>query len=203
MKTNKVLFMTQAAMIAAIYVVLCLVFEPISYGAIQTRVAEALTVLPFFTPAAIPGLFIGCLIANMLGGGIMLDVIAGSLTTLVAAYLTWMLRSKSKYLASVPPVVLNALVIPWVLKYGYGEPLPIPFLMGTVGIGEILTASIMGTVLLCVLDRYKNVIFRQGSYSRQPEWIKKIPEEISISRKSSGILFCHFFILESKTRLAR
>ena len=120
MKTNKVLFMTQAAMIAAIYVVLCLVFEPISYGAIQTRVAEALTVLPFFTPAAIPGLFIGCLIANMLGGGIMLDVIAGSLTTLVAAYLTWMLRNKSKYLASVPPVVLNALVIPWVLKYGYG-----------------------------------------------------------------------------------
>ena len=95
----------------------------------------------------------------------MLYVIAGSLTTLVAAYLTWMLRSKSKYLASVPPVVLNALVIPWVLKYGYGEPLPIPFLMGTVGIGEILTASIMGTVLLCVLDRYKNVIFRQGSYT--------------------------------------
>ena len=76
-----------------------------------------------------------------------------------------MLRNKSKYLASVPPVVLNALVIPWVLKYGYGEPLPIPFLMGTVGIGEILTASIMGTVLLCVLDRYKNVIFRQGSYT--------------------------------------
>ena len=83
MKTNKVLFMTQAAMIAAIYVVLCLVFEPISYGAIQTRVAEALTVLPFFTPAAIPGLFIGCLIANMLGGGIMLDVIAGTSTVLV------------------------------------------------------------------------------------------------------------------------
>ena len=88
MKTNnKVLFMTQAAMIAAIYVVLCLVFEPISYGAIQTRVAEALTVLPFFTPAAIPGLFIGCLIANALGGGILLDVLAGSLTTLAAAYL--------------------------------------------------------------------------------------------------------------------
>ena len=88
MKTNnKVLFMTQAAMIAAIYVVLCLVFEPISYGAIQTRVAEALTVLPFFTPAAIPGLFIGCLIANVLGGGILLDVVAGSLTTFAAAYL--------------------------------------------------------------------------------------------------------------------
>ena len=161
MKTNnKVLFMTQAAMIEAIYVVLCLVFEPISYGAIQTRVAEALTVLPFFTPAAIPGLFIGCLIANGLGGGILLDVVAGSLTTLAAAYLTWMLRGKSKFLASVPPVVLNAIVIPWVLKFGYGEPLPIPFLMVTVGLGEILTASIMGTVLLCVLARYKGVIFK-------------------------------------------
>ena len=161
MKTNnKVLFMTQAAMIAAIYVVLCLVFEPISYGAIQTRVAEALTVLPFFTPAAIPGLFIGCLIANGLGGGILLDVVAGSLTTLAAAYLTWMLRGKSKFLASVPPVVLNAIVIPWVLKFGYGEPLPIPFLMVTVGLGEILTASIMGTVLQCVQARYKGVIFK-------------------------------------------
>ena len=165
MKNKGTQFLTEAAVIGAIYVVLTLLFAPLSYGEIQIRFSEALTILPFFTPAAIPGLFIGCLIANMLGGGIMLDVIAGSLTTLVAAYLTWMLRSKSKYLASVPPVVLNALVIPWVLKYGYGEPLPIPFLMGTVGIGEILTASIMGTVLLCVLDRYKNVIFRQGSYT--------------------------------------
>ena len=160
MERKNVTFLTQSAMIAAIYVVLCLVFEPISYGAIQTRVAEALTVLPFFTPAAIPGLFIGCLIANALGGGILLDVLAGSLTTLAAAYLTWMLRGKSKFLASVPPVVLNAIVIPWVLKFGYGEPLPIPFLMVTVGLGEILTASIMGTVLLCVLARYKGVIFK-------------------------------------------
>ena len=164
MKTNnKVLFMTQAAMIAAIYVVLCLVFEPISYGAIQTRVAEALTVLPFFIPAAIPGVFIGCLIANVLGGGIVLDVAAGSLTTLAAAYLTWMLRGKSKFLACFPPIILNAIVIPWVLKYGYGEPLPLPFLMGTVGLGEILTAGIMGTVLLCVLARYKGVIFKNNT----------------------------------------
>ena len=71
-----------------------------------------------------------------------------------------MFRGKSKFLASVPPVVLNAIVIPWVLKFGYGEPLPIPFLMVTVGLGEILTASIMGTVLLCVLARYKGVIFK-------------------------------------------
>ena len=164
MKTNnKVLFMTQAAMIAAIYVVLCLVFEPISYGAIQTRVAEALTVLPFFTPAAIPGLFIGCLIANALGGGILLDVLAGSLTTLAAAYLTWMLRGKSKFLASVPPVVLNAIVIPWVLKFGYGEPLPIPFLMGTVGIGEVISCGILGMIVYTILDKHRVAIFRTAA----------------------------------------
>ena len=164
MKTNnKVLFMTQAAMIAAIYVVLCLVFEPISYGAIQTRVAEALTVLPFFTPAAIPGLFIGCLIANALGGGILLDVLAGSLTTLAAAYLTWMLRGKSKFLASVPPVVLTAIVIPWVLKFGYGEPLPIPFLMGTVGIGEVISCGILGMIVYTILDKHRVAIFRTAA----------------------------------------
>ena len=105
MKTNKVQFMTQAAMIAAIYVVLCVVFQPISYGPIQTRIAEALTVLPFFTPAAVPGLFVGCLIANALGGGIILDVLAGSVATLIAAFATYALRNKSRYLASVPPVV--------------------------------------------------------------------------------------------------
>ena len=160
MKTNKVQFMTQAAMIAAIYVVLCVVFQPISYGPIQTRIAEALTVLPFFTPAAIPGLFVGCLIANVLGGGIILDVIAGSVATLIAAFATYALRNKSKYLASVPPVAANALIIPWVLKYGYGEPLPILFMMGTVALGEILTATIIGTILLLVLDRYRSSIFK-------------------------------------------
>ena len=160
MKTNKVQFMTQAAMIAAIYVVLCVVFQPISYGPIQTRIAEALTVLPFFTPAAIPGLFVGCLIANVLGGGIILDVIAGSVATLIAAFATYALRNKSKYLASVPPVAANALIIPWVLKYGYGEPLPFPFMMGTVALGEILTATIIGTILLLVLDRYRSSIFK-------------------------------------------
>ena len=160
MKTNKVQFMTQAAMIAAIYVVLCVVFQPISYGPIQTRIAEALTVLPFFTSAAIPGLFVGCLIANVLGGGIILDVIAGSVATLIAAFATYALRNKSKYLASVPPVAANALIIPWVLKSGYGEPLPIPFMMGTVALGEILTATIIGTILLLVLDRYRSSIFK-------------------------------------------
>ena len=163
MKTNKVQFMTQAAMIAAIYVVLCVVFQPISYGPIQTRIAEALTVLPFFTPAAVPGLFVGCLIANALGGGIILDVLAGSVATLIAAFATYALRNKSRYLASVPPVVANALIIPWVLKYGYGEPLSIPFMMLTVGAGEVLGCGILGYIVLKLLNGYKDVIFRGAS----------------------------------------
>ena len=160
MRENKVQFMTQAAMIAAIYVVLCIVFEPISYGAIQTRVAEALTVLPFFTPAAVPGLFIGCLAANLLGGGILMDVAFGSVATLIGAVGTYLLRKKSRYLAQLPPIVANVLIIPFVLRYGYGDPLPIPFLMGTVGLGEILSCGMMGTVLLVVLSRYKKVLFK-------------------------------------------
>ncbi len=160
MKENKVLFMSQAAMIAAIYVVLCIAFAPISYGAIQVRVAEALTILPYFTPAAIPGLFIGCLIANLAGGSIMIDIVIGSLATLLGAIGTWLLRKKSRYLAPLPPILTNTLLVPYVLRYGYGEPLPIPFLMATVGIGEIAACGIMGLVVLTVLNKYRKYIFR-------------------------------------------
>ena len=160
MKENKVLFMAQAAMIAAIYVALCIIFAPISYGAIQVRIAEALTILPYFTPAAIPGLFIGCLIANLIGGSIMLDVVCGSIATLIGAVGTWMLRRKSRFLAPIPPILANTLIVPFVLRYGYGEPLPIPFLMGTVGIGEIAACGVMGLILLAVLEKYRRFIFR-------------------------------------------
>lgn len=160
MKENKVLFMTQAAMIAAVYVVLCVVFAPVSYGPIQARIAEAMTILPYFTPAAIPGLFIGCLIANLLGGSIMLDVVFGSLATLLGAVGTYLLRKKNHFLAPLPPILANTLIVPFVLRYGYGEPLSIPFLMGTVGIGEVLVCGLFGMVLLLVLERYRRVIFK-------------------------------------------
>lgn len=103
MKENKVLFLVQAAMIAAIYVVLCQVFQPISYGEIQVRIAEALTILPLFTAAAVPGVFVGCLIANLLNGAIILDVMLGSLATLLGALGTRALRNKSRWLAPCPP----------------------------------------------------------------------------------------------------
>lgn len=160
MKENKVLFITQAAIIAAIYVVLCVVFLPVSYGAIQFRIAEALVVLPFFTPAAIPGLFIGCFLANLIGGCVILDVVFGSIATLIGAIGSYYLR-KSKILVLLPPIIANVLIVPFVLRYGYGEPLPIPFLMLTVGIGEVLAVGILGSVLLRALDAYKGFIFRR------------------------------------------
>ena len=114
-KDPKVTWITQGAAIAALYVVLTLVFAPISFGPVQLRVAEALCILPMFTPAAIPGLFIGCLIANLLGGGIVLDVVFGSLATLIGAVLGYMLRS-NRWLVPLPAVIANALIVPFVLK---------------------------------------------------------------------------------------
>lgn len=162
MKDKKVLFLVQAAAIAAIYVVLTVVFAPFGFGEIQVRVSEALTILPYFTPAAIPGLFLGCLIGNMLGGAILLDVAFGSLATLVAAVFTYLLR-KRRYLAPVPPIVANALVVPFVLRYGYGVPLPIPFMMLTVGIGEVISCGVMGMIVLFALERCRGAIFKQAA----------------------------------------
>ena len=153
--------MVNAAMIAAIYVVLTLIFAPFSYGEIQVRISEALTVLPYFTPAAVPGLFVGCLIANIMGGAILPDIIFGSLATLAGAVVSYLLR-KNKYLVPVPPIIANMLVVPFVLRYGYGVESAIPFMMVTVGIGEIISCGIIGMILLFILDRYKGVIFRGG-----------------------------------------
>ena len=161
MRDKRVLFMVNAAMIAAIYVVLTLIFAPFSYGEIQVRISEALTVMPYFTPAAVPGLFVGCLIANIMGGAILPDIIFGSLATLAGAVVSYLLR-KNKYLVPVPPIIANMLVVPFVLRYGYGVESAIPFMMVTVGIGEIISCGIIGMILLFILDRYKGVIFRGG-----------------------------------------
>jgi uncharacterized membrane protein len=107
-KGMSVKFITQAAVIAAIYVVLVVIFNYISFGPVQFRIAEALTILPYFTPAAIPGLFVGCIIANILGGAIVWDVVFGSIATLIGAIGTYLLR-KHKWLAPVPPIVANTI----------------------------------------------------------------------------------------------
>lgn len=163
MKNRNITFLTQAAMIAAIYVVLTYVFAPFSFGEIQVRIAEALTILPVFTPAAIPGLFIGCLIGNILGGAILPDIIFGSIATLIGAYFTYLLRERHALLAPLPPILANILIVPFVLRYGYGVPLPIPFMMLTVGIGEIISCGILGLILYTALKRYTNILFKRST----------------------------------------
>lgn len=160
MRNEKVLFIVQAALIAAIYVVLTLVFAPISFGEVQIRFAEMLTILPFFTPAAIPGLFAGCLIGNLIGGSIPMDILFGSLATLAGALGTYTFR-KYKFLAPVFPIVANIIVVPQVLFYGYGVNLPIPFMMLTVGIGEVISCGILGMILLKALEKSRGTIFQK------------------------------------------
>jgi len=161
MKNKSTLFLAQGAMIAAVYVVLTLVFAPISYGEVQVRVSEALTVLPFFTPAAVPGLFVGCLIANILGGAILPDIIFGSLATLLGAVGTYLLRKKTRFLAPIPPIVANTVIVPFVLYYGYGVNLPIPFMMLTVGLGEVISCGVLGLIAQTVMMKYRKVLFGQ------------------------------------------
>ena len=163
MKKKNVLFMTQAAMIAAIYVVLTVVFAPFAFGEVQIRISEALTILPIFTPAAIPGLFIGCLVGNILGGAILPDIIFGSIATLIGAVLTHMLRNKTKFLAPIPPILANTIIVPFVLRFGYGVGLPIPLMMLTVGIGEVVSCGVLGLVLYAALNKYKDTIFRTAA----------------------------------------
>ncbi|MCI5901288.1 MAG: QueT transporter family protein [Blautia sp.] len=159
MKNKSTLFLVQAAAIGAVYVVLTLVFAPLSFGEVQIRFSEALTILPFFTPAAIPGLFVGCIIANFFGGAIPIDILFGSIATLIGAYFTYRLRNSSKFLAPVPPILANTVIVPFVLYYGYGITLPIPLMMLTIGIGEILSCGVLGMILLGALSKYGSHIF--------------------------------------------
>lgn len=159
MKNKKTLYLTEAAMIAAIYTVLVLMFQPISFGPVQFRIAEMLTVLPFFTPAAIPGVAIGCFLSAVLSAADVLDMIFGSLATLIAAILSYKLR-RYKYLVPIPPIAVNALIIPWVLKYAYFEENSVPFIMLTVGAGQLIVVGIIGMAFLLLLEKLKLPIFR-------------------------------------------
>ncbi len=159
----KVLRITQGAVIAALYVVLTLVFAPISFGPVQVRIAEALCILPMFTPAAIPGLFIGCLIANLIGGGIMLDVIFGSIARLIGAVFGYMLRS-NRWLVPLPAIIANTLIVPFVLRYGYGVvDIAIPVLMFQIMVGEIAGCFVLGEILCTALQKNADRIFKTSS----------------------------------------
>ena len=167
MKTNRnrkrpALYLAQSGAIAAIYVVLTLVFAPISYGEIQLRVAEALTILPMFTSAAIPGLFIGCVIANLLGGCVVLDVVFGSLATLIGAALGYLLR-KNRWLVPIPTVIANTVIIPFVLRYGYGVELPLILLAAYIAAGEIAGSYVLGELFGTILIKRGSRIFKDDT----------------------------------------
>lgn len=157
MRDKKTLFTTQAAIIASIYLVLIYIFSPISFGPLQVRIAEALTVLPYFTPAAIPGVTIGCFLSNLLTGQDVLDLIFGSLATLIGAIGSYKLRN-NKFLVPIPPILSNTIIIPWVIKFAYAEATPIPLMMLTVGLGEVLSIGILGMILLLALEKHKETL---------------------------------------------
>lgn len=156
---KQVRFITYAAIIAAIYILLMVLFRPISFGAVQVRVAEGLTVLPFFTPAAIPGLAVGCLLGNFLGGADVFDIIFGTVATIIGAFGSYFLR-RHRYLVPVPPIVANTLIIPFVLSYAYGVERSVGVLMLFVGGGEILSCGVIGIGLMLTLNKYRSYIFK-------------------------------------------
>lgn len=144
-------YLARAAVVAAVYAAVTLLLAPISYGQVQLRVAEALTILPVIMPAAVPGLFIGCLLANLLGGASMLDVVFGSLATLLAALLTRRLRSRPA-LAALPPVLVNALVVGTVLALTI-ENMPFWLAAAGVGAGQAAACYALGLPLLWALRK--------------------------------------------------
>ena len=139
---KKTRLLTQSALIAALYVVLTYVsgMAGLASGAVQVRISEALTVLPAFTFSAVPGLFIGCLAANLLTGAALWDVVFGSLATLLGALGTYYL-GKNKYLAPVFPIVANTAIIPFVLKMVYAVGEGYGFLFMTIFLGELVSCG--------------------------------------------------------------
>lgn len=158
---KKVLYLVHGAVIAALYVVLTMLVNALGLAnyAIQVRFSEALTILPVFTPAAIPGLFLGCIISNTMTGCMLLDIIFGSLATLIGAFGTYLLRDKNKWLAPLPPIIANTIIVPFVLAYVYHLEGGIPYFMLTVGIGEVISCGILGMLLRTVLQKYRKYIF--------------------------------------------
>ena len=158
MKNKKLVFICQAAVIAALYVVLTYVFSAFASGVIQVRVSEALTILPAFTPAAIPGLVIGCLLSNTLTGCVLLDIIFGSVATLIGALGSYALR-RHTWLVPIPPIVSNMIIVPFVLRFAYGATDAFPFMIATVGAGEIISCYLLGMILYGALKKVNHILF--------------------------------------------
>ena len=161
---NNIRSITAAAIVAAIYVVLTYITNlfGLASGVIQCRLSEGLCVLPAFTPAAVPGLFIGCVLSNLLTGSIPLDVIFGSLATLIGAVGTYYLaRMKiNKFTYTLPPIIANTVIIPFVLKYAYGFSGSVWYFAVTVGAGEVISCGVIGMLLYGVLKKNNWFLFK-------------------------------------------
>lgn len=158
MKKNSIRFTVYSAVIAALYVSLTLISNAfgLASGVIQVRLSEALTILPIFTPAAIPGLFLGCILANIITGSVVLDVIFGSIATLIGAVFTYYLR-RFRILPLIPPILSNTIIIPFILAYVYKFEDSIGYFMITVGMGEIISCGILGFLLGEALKKRTNI----------------------------------------------
>lgn len=156
---NKTAALVRAAMIGAIYVVLTLAANAfgLASGVIQIRLSEALTVLPVFFPEAIGGLTVGCLLANLITGCLPLDIIFGSIATLIGAAGTYAFR-KNRVLAVIPPILSNTVIVPFVLRYAYGLGDAWWYMAITVCIGEIISCGLLGAAVIKITDRYYKIL---------------------------------------------
>lgn len=159
-KTQKIVY---AALIAAVYATLTIALSFSSFGLVQYRVAEALTVLPFFSAAAIPGLFIGCIISNIISPIGIPDLVFGSLATLIGAILTYLIGKSNlkfkKFLAPIPPIIVNGIVIGTLIKLLYVKDIPLWIAMLQVGFGELVCCYGLGLPLILVIE--KNPYFKK------------------------------------------
>ena len=155
MNNNKTHNLAQGAVIAALYTVLTLVSSTLGLasGVVQIRLSEAMTIMPIFTPAAVPGLCVGCFISNVITGCAPMDVIGGTMATLVGALLTSRLANH-KVLASLPPIIANTIMIPLVLAYVYDFEGSLLYFTITVFVGEVIAAGVLGQVLRRLLEPY-------------------------------------------------
>ena len=160
MKNLSVRRLVRCAVIAAVYVVVCLVLAPFSYGAVQVRVAEALCLLPVFGAEYIVGVTLGCFLANLLGSTVV-DVVFGTLATLLACLVTYKLRDiRVKGLAipaSLPPVVFNMIIVgAFEISFFFSDGAPTAMLAVfnavTVGIGELISCTILGVALVKLIE---------------------------------------------------
>ena len=169
-KKSNIMSLVTAAMIAALYVVLSFAIHAfgLASGAIQVRISEALTILPYFTFSAVPGLTSGCLLFNVLSGATVLDVIFGTAATLLGAVGSYLIGKAgqtipfAKFLVPIPPILANAIIIPWVLKTAYNLSDAYWYLFATIGLGELISCGILGMILLFALRPIRGILFQKN-----------------------------------------